>query len=338
MPVLKRINPFVALTLVLIGLAITSSGLNVWQWITAIRFPLHKRESVDPGKLPAVTLLKPLKGCDSQTLDCFESWFQQDYPAPVQILFGVASPDDPVCEVVRSLIARHPRVDAHLEICSRNVGVNAKVSTLTQLEALAKNSILIISDADVLVPEDFLSQMATRFSRQDIGLVNCFYRLENIQNAAMQWEAIAINADFWSQVLQGNSVRPMDFALGAVMGVRRESLQRIGGFVSLADDLADDYQLGNKIAEVGEAICLMPVVACCRSEAMGWREVWNHQLRWARTIRVCQPVAWFCSILGNVTFWSLFARDSLAESIFICFTCGGPFAPSRNLLCTISFE
>ena len=64
----------------------------------------------------------------------------------------------------------------------------------------------------------------------------------------MHWEAVAINADFWSQVLQGKSLQPLDFALGAAMATRRAQLTDIGGFEVLADDLADDYQLGNRIA------------------------------------------------------------------------------------------
>ena len=32
---------------------------------------------------------------------------------------------------------------------------------------------------------------------------------------------------------------------------------------------------------------------------MGWSAVWKHQLRWARTIRVCQPVPYFFSLLSN---------------------------------------
>ena len=105
----------------------------------------------------------------------------------------------------------------------------------------------------------------------------------------MQWEAIAINADFWSQVLQSRSLKPMDFALGAVMATRRQQLREIGGFAALVDCLADDYQLGNRIARRGYPIALSPVVVECWSAPMGWAAVWKHQLRWARTIRVCQP-------------------------------------------------
>jgi ceramide glucosyltransferase len=139
----------------------------------------------------------------------------------------------------------------------------------------------------------------------NVGLVNCFYRLANPTTLAMQWEAIAINADFWSQVLQSASFRKLDFALGAIMAVRRQSLSEIGGFKALANCLADDYQLGKRIAQRGHRIELCPVVVECWSPPMGWREVWKHQLRWARTIRVCQPLPYFFSVLNNVTFWSL---------------------------------
>jgi ceramide glucosyltransferase len=121
----------------------------------------------------------------------------------------------------------------------------------------------------------------------------------------MQWEAIAINADFWSQVLQSRSLKPIGFALGAVMATRRQHLQEIGGFAGLVDCLADDYQLGNRIARQGHAIALSPVVVECWSAPMGWAEAWKHQLRWARTIRVCQPVPYFFSLLSNATLWPL---------------------------------
>ena len=121
----------------------------------------------------------------------------------------------------------------------------------------------------------------------------------------MRCEAIAVNADFWSQVLQSASLKPLDFALGAVMLVRRDALDGIGGFTALADCLADDYQLGHRVAQKGYHIVLCPVVVECWDAPMNWRDVWKHQLRWARTIRVCQPVPYFFSILSNTTLWPL---------------------------------
>lgn len=286
------------------GLATLSFVLLMWQWIAARRFPLHQRVS-DTSFAPAVTLLKSLKGADAATEDCLRSWFAQDYRGEVQILFGVASADDPVCAVVKKLQQQFPNRDARLELIPTFIGANAKVSKLAELEKLAKHDVLVVSDADVRVPADFLANAVAPLREPMVGLVNCFYKLANPSTTAMRWEAVAINADFWSQVLQSQTLKPLDFALGAVMLTRRSLVAEIGGFKSLADCLADDYQLGNRIAKLGHRIVLSPVVVECWDPPMDWRAVWKHQLRWARTIRVCQPVPYFFSILSNAGLWAV---------------------------------
>ena len=288
----------------LAALALLSLALALWQWFAAVRFPLHRRVT-DFSFAPAVTLLKPLKNCDATTAESLQSWFNQNYPGQIQILFGVADAGDPVCPIVRELIGKNPGCDAQLVVCAESLGANGKVSTLIQLERLASHPLILVSDADVRVPPDFLANMAAPLRDPKTGLVNCFYRLANPVTAAMRCEAIAINADFWSQVLQSASLKPLDFALGAVMLTRRNLLEEIGGFRALAGCLADDYQLGHRIAKKGNRIALCPVVVECWDAPMNWCGVWKHQLRWARTIRVCQPVPYFFSILSNATLWPL---------------------------------
>ncbi|HVY70499.1 MAG TPA: glycosyltransferase, partial [Verrucomicrobiae bacterium] len=215
------------------------------------------------------------------------------------------SEDDPVVPIVRELLATHPQVDAELVICSESLGANAKVSKLAQIARRARNEILVVSDADTRVTPDFLTNVVLPLKDPDAGLVNCFYRLANPVTVAMRWEALAVNADFWTHVLQSRHLKPIDFALGAVMAMRREELATIGGFEAIVDYLADDYQLGNRIARAGKTIALCPVTVECRSAPHGWHHVWSHQLRWARTIRVCQPWPYFLSVLGNASFWPL---------------------------------
>src|SRR5438093_7665549 len=267
------------LNLILAALAYLSLGILLWQLVVTMRFPLHQRVA-DPGYAPPVTLLKPLKGADAETWHCLESWLNQDYAGPVQILFGFGSADDPACEMARQLIAARPERDAQLVICSESLGLNAKVSTLIQLfrhvaqqptpgpsqegnrlwergeklpacgavgSGLARSTnptadrtganrdgVVIISDADVHVPPDFLANVVAPLRDHHVGLVSCFYRLANPATLAMQSEAIAINADFWSQVLQAQNLKPLDFALGAVMATTRGRLESGGGFEALA--------------------------------------------------------------------------------------------------------
>jgi ceramide glucosyltransferase len=294
----------ILLNFIFAGLAVLSLALAFWQFFAARNFPLHRRIT-DPAFSPAISLLKPLKGCDATTGDSLQSWFRQNYSGPVQLLFGVAHADDPVCGLIRDLIKKNPGADAELIVCGETLGANAKVSTLIQLEKLMKHDLVLISDADVRVPPDFLGNMVAPLRDSNTALVNCFYRLANPINTAMQWEAVAINADFWSQVLQSQTLKPLDFALGAAILLRRKSLDAAGGFKALANCLADDYQVGNRIAKNGGKIALCPVVVECWDAPMDWSRVWKHQLRWARTIRVCQPLPYFFSILSNATFWPL---------------------------------
>jgi ceramide glucosyltransferase len=220
-------------------------------------------------------------------------------------LFGVASADDPVCDVVRSVMQAYPQHAAQLVICSTGTGTNAKVAQLIQMERLAEHEAICISDADVWVAPGFLADAIGPLQDPAVGVVNCLYRLANTQSWAMRWEAVAVNADFWSQVLQSLSLQPMDFALGAAMFTTRTRLASIGGFFVLADQLADDYELGHRLARNGARIVLSPEVVECRSVRLSFREVWSHQLRWARTIRTCRPISAFLTILSNASLWPL---------------------------------
>jgi ceramide glucosyltransferase len=244
----------------------------------------------------------------------------------------VADAADPVCQIVREFIRKYPQADAQLLICEEDLGANAKVSTLIQLERAAKHDLILTCDADVRAPSDFLGNAVALLRSPEIALVNCFYRLANPSTLAMQWEAVAVNADFWSQVLQSQTLWPLDFALGAAILLRRKSLADAGGFQAVANCLADDYQIGNNIVEHGGRLALCPVVVECWDAPMNWRAVWKHQLRWARTIRVCQPLPYFFSILSNATFWPLLW---LITSLLLTKTFYIPLAAVALLFCRV---
>jgi ceramide glucosyltransferase len=301
---------------VLAGLAL---GLLLWQWLEAMRFPLHRRAAA-AGFATGLTLLKPLKGADAETEACLRSWLTQDYAGPVQVLFGVADAADPAATVVRRLQSEFPEADVELVVCTERLGPNSKVSKLAQLEPRARHPVLVVSDADVAVPRDFLAQLVLPFRGAEVGLVTPFYQLATPATLAMHWEALAVNADFWSSVLQAVRLGPMRFALGAVIAVRGEALRAVGGFAALVQHLADDFELGRRVAglrtiplpgEPAESegtdyrIELCPVVVACRESPRGWGAIWRHQLRWARTIRHCQPGPYALSLLSNPTLWPL---------------------------------
>ena len=289
------------------GLAGISFALGVWQWVAGRRFPIWKRVEEGANFRPSISVLKPLKGSDAETRSCLESWFAQNYSGEVELLFGAASAEDPVCDVVRGLMAQFPERRAELVIANPVLGANAKVSTLCYLAKKARHEVLVVSDADVFVRRDFFAELVADLRDESVGVANCFYIQAGAKTLPMRMEAVAGNADFWTHVLQAVTLKPMDFALGAVMAMRRRELEAVGGFEPLLDYLADDYELGNRMARAGRELRICAVPVECRSEAYGWNEAWKHQVRWGRTIRVCRPVAYFFSILGNGTLWPLLA-------------------------------
>jgi ceramide glucosyltransferase len=292
----------VALTIILAALTAMSLALGLWQLVVGLSFPLHRRNRVATFT-PAISILKPLKGCDAETSDCLRSWLRQRYEGSFEILFGVGSRADPVCDVLRQLLDAHPDIEARLVICPDRLGLNPKVSQLARLAREARYDMICVSDADVFAPPDFLTNTVQPLSEASLGLVSAPYCFAEGRSLEMKVEAVSVNADFWSQVLQARSLAPMRFALGAALMLRREKLEAIGGFAALSDYLADDYELGQRVAGTGARLDLGTVVVECRSPRLTPGEVWAHQVRWARTIRACRPWAYFFSLLGNAAVW-----------------------------------
>lgn len=290
-------------------MACLAFALLLWQGAVAWRFPLHQPETSMPPwpTRPAVTVLKPVHGADPSLEECLASWFRQEHDGPLEILVGVHRPDDPAVPVVRRVMARHPTVNARLVECAGRPGLNDKACTLAGLERLASHDVVVVSDADVLAGPGLLRAVVAPLALPSVGLVNCLYRNPRPAHGAQAMEALALNVDFWSQVLQARSLASQDFALGAVMALRRADLLGVGGFRGLVDHLADDFHLGRRIHWRGLGIHLATVVADCIEAEAGAADVWRHQVRWARTIRACRPMLFFLSILSNGTLWALAA-------------------------------
>jgi len=238
--------------------------------------------------LPGISVLKPVRGLEETTRECLESFLTQDYQ-PFQLIFGVKDPDDPLLPVLRQLQGAFPRQAVEIVICPENLGLNPKVSTLRQLEAHARHDLLVIADQDVKVGPDFLSRIAGALLEPGVGVVSCPYRSGPVRTLGAGFEALTIAADFIPSVATAFYAEGIRFALGATMGITRQALAAMGGFAPLADYLADDYQLGWRIAQAGYGVRLLPYVVETWNSRMGFREYLGHQLRWARTYRVCRP-------------------------------------------------
>lgn len=238
--------------------------------------------------LPGISVFKPLKNFDKTTRECLESFLTQDYH-PYQVIFGVPDAGEPLWALLQELKRAFPQPQVEIVICPEKLGINPKVSTLRQLEPHAVHNLLVIADADVKVGPDFLSRMAVSLQEPGVGLVSCTYRAGASKTLGAGLEALTIAADFIPSVATAFYVEGIRFALGATMGLSRQALTAMGGFGELADFLADDYQLGWRVAQAGYRVLLLPQVVETLNPQMRFKEYLEHQLRWARTYRVCRP-------------------------------------------------
>ena len=261
-----------------------------------------RRRDPAPSRWPPASILKPVRGLDPHFYDAILSHALLDYPE-FEILFGVSDSEDPAIPEIRRLIAAFPQRAIRLVMTSPTTP-NGKVGSLVELAAAARHAVLVVNDSDIRVPPDYLHRVAAPLEDPRTGLVTCLYRAR-ASSLAGRFEAVGIATDFTPGVLVAPLVGVSGFALGSTMAFRAGDLARIGGFEALGDFIADDYQLGLRIAALGRRVVLSRCVVETSLSDRSWAEVWRHQLRWARTIRVSRGGGYVGLPVANATFWSL---------------------------------
>ena len=286
-------------------LALGGAGYYAACLVAAFRFLSEPKQK--NTFTPPVTILKPLKGADSETEACFRSHFQLDY-LQYQLVFGVADKDDPAVAIIEKLRREFPKADAQLVFTPQQLGANRKVSNLAQMLPAAKHQHLVINDADMLVRPEYLREVMTPFAKEKMGFVTCVYRALPSKTIWSKVEALGICTEFMPAVLLARMLEgQVKFGLGATLACTKESLAAMGGFESLLNRLADDYDLGTGIARAGFATALSPYVAETHAPDYGLAEFWNHQIRWNRTVRDARPLGYAGLIFTFGIFWSLLA-------------------------------
>jgi ceramide glucosyltransferase len=256
------------------------------------------RELPATDNLPPVTILKPLKGADAGLYDNLASFCRQHYPQ-YQLVCAVALPDDPAVAVVRRLQAAFPATDITLVVDGTVHGTNRKVSNLLNAWSSARHNIIIITDSDIRVEPDYLRRLAPFFSDPAVGLVTSLYRSSRVDSVAAAVEALGISVEMVPNVIVAAKLEGLSFALGASMACRRAAIEAIGGLAVLADYLADDYQLGNRIAKAGWRIELSAHFVESVIERASLATILSRQLRWCRTMRVSRPGGYFASVVKD---------------------------------------
>lgn len=290
---------------------------------------------------PDVSILKPVKGVDAQMYAGFVSHCQQKYAGNFEILFGVSSLDDPAVELIERLRQEFPACAIQLIECPERLGTSGKVSNLIQMMREAHYAYVLINDSDIRVSPNYLTRVMERFGEEGVGMVTAPYlgRAAEEGKGLTLWarlEALGISTDFMAGVMTARRLEGgIHFGLGSTLAMSRVALEAAGGLEAIVNALADDYEMGARIAQAGYKIELSGEVVETSVPSYNLRGYWEHQMRWARTTRdsrrwgyvglgitYCVPWAALNCVASGFALWSftllslvLLARVSVALAV-----------------------
>lgn len=259
---------------------------------------------------PFVSCLKPVCGSDEKTEDNLQSFLNQDY-FKYEVIVGSAKAEDTGLQIAQNLAQTHSfLVCVHGE---QGLGSNLKVRNLRNIQkyASSESNIWIISDADIKVDRQYLTNIVSLFQDEQVGAVTCLYRVNKTYDLGGLCEALYIEQSFAPGVILASTFAPANYAFGATIAVRKQDFENIGGFASLENYLADDNLIGKRITENGKKVMLSNYIVEDILGKQSLKSTFLHLLRWNRTIRICQPIGYFFSGITYFFPWfSLYAISS----------------------------
>jgi ceramide glucosyltransferase len=264
--------------------------------VCVVRFGARKSEPEQNAVLLPVSLLVPLHGAEPELADNLSAFAAQDYPE-VQLIFGVARADDPALPIARAVAAAFP--DRHIDI---NVGEvagarNPKIANVLSLARLVRHPVLILADSDTRAEPSYVRSVAAQVLAPGVGVVTCPFAGVPDRTFASKLGAMFMNEQFVPSVLVNHLFGHPRHCLGPTNALRASVLASIGGFEALAPHLADDFMLGNLIAARGLRVALSRYVVRTIVTDANLATLWDHELRWHRTIRSVRPAGYVGMVL-----------------------------------------
>ena len=292
----------------LAAVAVVGAGYTMLAAVLAGRF-MRDAESSAAQSL-AVTILKPLHRGEPDLSQNLETFFAQDYSGAIQIVFGVHDEHDPAVAVVRALQAKYPHRDTQIVADTALYGANAKVSNLINMLPAARHDTLVLSDSDIAVGPYWLSQVTEALGRPGVGIVTCLYTGEPAEDGHPLWSSLAAmgtSYTFLPNAVLGTSLGLAAPCFGSTIALKRETLEEVGGFRAFADQLADDYEMGRAVRGKGYTLAIPAMGVGHTAAEESFMDLFRHELRWTRTIRLVNPAGHLGSIVTHGFAFALLA-------------------------------
>ena len=278
---------------------------NLFAAFLVLRF--EQPSTSRPAHPRPVTVLKPLHGGEPDLFPRLASFCEQDYPAAIQLVCGTQEAADRAIDSVRLLKSRFPNSQIDLVIDERSRGANRKVSNLVSMEAMARHDIVILSDSDIVVDDQFMGRVIAVLERPSAGAVTCVYYGLARGGTWARVSALNINSQFLPNVIVALTFGAEKPCFGSAIAMDKPTLQRIGGLRPFLDELADDHAIGSAVRAAGLDVIVprFAVGHVCFERSL--REFWDHHMRSARTIRSIDPIGYLGLVFIHPFMFSVLA-------------------------------
>jgi len=277
--------------------SVTSSIYCLLVVVSAMRFGLRKRreDRAAADFLPPISVFKPMHGTEPGMHENLTSFFELEYPE-FELLFCARHEDDAGLTVAREVAARYPAVNVRFIACGEPTEDfhNAKVFSLANLAAAARYEAVVSSDADVRVDKDYLRRLIQCLKRPEMGLASCLYLgtvapVEGKGRVSSHLDAVGKSVEMCSGVMVADMLEGTKFALGPTMVLWKRSFDDAGGFGELGQFYAEDFVLGNRLAEKGIGVEMATHVIRLMVKDQPFAVSFKDQLRWMQSTRRSRP-------------------------------------------------
>lgn len=255
---------------------------------------LQRAAAKSVTRLPPVSLLKPVHGAEPRLKENIESFFRQDYPE-YEILFAADTEENGALPVVREICARYPNIPTRVIVTGRPPWPNPPAYSFYKMTEVAAHGILVTSDSDVEVQPNYLRHVVSPLADPKVGMLTCVYRGKSVSGFWSAVHAVGMSVEMTAGVVTANLLEGMKFGLGPTIVVRREALEKIGGYTVLGEYFANDFVIGNLIEKEGYRVVLSGHIIDHVVAPLTFSRVWEHEVRWAKSTRWSRPLGHFGS-------------------------------------------
>lgn len=255
-----------------------------------------------PVSVVHVALLRPACGAPSYLEECLTSLWRAAGVSDTPIFVGIQDPGDPAHKDVTRVCEAQPSVAATVTTGAAGSGRNRKIANVVQLGAEGAADVLVLSDADIRVPVDYVARVSRPFADSRVGFATAAYRSVPCDSLASRCDALLTNFHFLPNTCFAVEFEGLHFGLGSTLAVRREALASIGGFAAIVDESGDDSALAHRIEARGWKLAWLPFVVDHLLADVGWRAAFARHVRCARITRALRP-AGFVGLLAVTHGW-----------------------------------